>query len=67
MPNPFEHRKPNAEQVLRIERIRAAYLKCLDRVHFDCQASKYLGYAIKALEESCQWAVKSIAFEEKTE
>jgi hypothetical protein len=61
--NPYENQKPNDEQVMRIENLRAAFKKLDLLIGGSCPASRYRSLAITALEESLMWAVKSIVFE----
>lgn len=56
---------PTAEQVERIEAVRAAGLLALGRVLEQCPFSRERSLALTHLEETVMWAVKSIVMEAK--
>ncbi len=67
MNNPFEYHKPTDEEITRIEAVRFAFFECLERLaaatHPGSVSGRYVALAKTALEESCQWAAKSIVCE----
>ena len=69
MPKPdvFAHHAPDEEQIGRIQHVRNAFADLLRRVEHDTKpgscSGRYVALCKTALEEACQWAVKSIVFE----
>lgn len=67
MLNPFEHRSPSEEELARIKCLREVYAVMLEALNDYTRggsvSGRYAALARTALEESCQWAVKSVVFE----
>jgi hypothetical protein len=65
--DPFKHRVPDEEQVVRIQALREAYYALLLEIHrntkFLSWQGHYINRATEALEESAMWAIKSVVFE----
>lgn len=65
--NPFEYHKPNPEEIIRIEELREVFYRCLGRVQGLTRpgsvSGRYRADALKAMEEACMWATKSVVFE----
>jgi hypothetical protein len=65
--NTFVYHRPNAEQIERISKIRAACMVMEAIINEECLPSRERSLAHTKLEEVSMWANKSIVMEEGTE
>lgn len=59
----FSHKKPNDEQLKRIDFLRLSYKLLLNDLYENCRDSRELSIALTNLENSLMYAVKSIILE----
>ena len=61
--NPFDSQVPTLENQQKISDLRNAY-KEIYAILLTLPGGKYIGHSILALEQSSQWAIKGLAFDE---
>lgn len=62
--NPFDYQKPSDENIKKIESVREAY-KALYAVLKGLKPTREVSLAITNLEQSANWAIKSLVFNEQ--